>query len=217
VATVWETLRSAAAYLSSHPDRFLSAVQAHVVLSLTSLAVGLVFCLPLGILAARSSRAAFWAINAVSVVRVVPSLGILILMLPLLGLGFLPALVALSALAFPPILLNTYVGYRDVDAAVREAARGMGMTSRQVFWWIETPLALPVVAAGVRTASVEVVASATLAAFIGAGGLGEFIVNGLGMNDTRLLLVGAVPVAILAILTESAFGLVERLAAAAAW
>src|SRR5690606_6422141 len=100
-----------------------------------------------------------WTINLVSALRVLPSLAILVLMLPYLGLGFTPALVALTILACPPILINTYTGYRDVDPAVVEAAYGMGMTTGQVLWWIESPLALPVVVAGLRTAAVEVVAS----------------------------------------------------------
>src|SRR5690606_13842805 len=122
----------------------------------------------------------------------------------------LPIFAALTILACPPILINTYTGYRDVDPAVVEAAYGMGMTPGQVLWWIESPLALPVVVAGLRTAAVEVVASATLAAFIGGGGLGEFIINGLGLNDMRSLLVGAVPVALLALLAEGLFALTER-------
>jgi len=197
-------------YLLARWDRFIDALTIHVSLSVLALLIATVICIPLGIWSARTRRFSSWTINLVSALRVLPSLAILVLMLPYLGLGFTPALVALTILACPPILINTYTGYRDVDPAVVEAAYGMGMTPGQVLWWIESPLALPVVVAGLRTAAVEVVASATLAAFIGGGGLGEFIINGLGLNDMRSLLVGAVPVALLALLAEGLFALTER-------
>jgi len=122
----------AAAYLMSNQERFAAAVSAHVTLSLAALLIGLAVCLPLGILAARSSRIAFWSINAVSVVRVIPSLGILVLVLAVLGFGFAPTLVALTVLACLPILINTCVACRDVSPAVREVAVGIGMTPRQI-------------------------------------------------------------------------------------
>jgi len=152
------------------------------------------------------------SLNAVGVLRVVPSLAVLVLVFPYLGLGTRTALVALTVLAGPPILINTYVAYRDVDPAVVEAAVGMGMTRAQILRWIETPLALPVVLTGIRTAAGEVVASATLAAFIGGGGMGEFIVNGLAVNNIGLLLVGAVPVAVLALLFEGLLAIPEHFA-----
>ena len=132
--------------------------------------------------------------SCVNSLRVIPSLAILVIILPVFGTGFLPALVALTILACPPILINTYLGFRGIDPAVIEAARGMGMDERQILRKVEIPLAMPLVIAGSKTA-VEVVASATLAAFIGGGGLGTFIVNGLGMYNFPMLLVGAVPVA----------------------
>jgi osmoprotectant transport system permease protein len=130
--------------------------------------------------------------------------------MPFLGTGFTPALVALTVLACPPVLINTFLGFRSVNLAVLEAASGMGMEKWRVLTKIEFPLALPIVIAGIRTASIEVIASATLAAFIGGGGLGTFIVNGLAMYNFSLLLVGAVPVAALAILSEVCFAGVER-------
>lgn len=197
-------------YLLARWDRFIDALTIHVSLSVLALLIAIVICIPLGIWSARSRRISTVTINLVSALRVLPSLAILVVMLPYLGLGFTPALAALTILACPPILINTYTGFRDVDPDVVEAAYGMGMTPAQVLWWIESPLALPVVVAGLRTAAVEVVASATLAAFIGGGGLGEFIINGLGLNDMRSLLVGAVPVALLALLVEGLFALTER-------
>jgi osmoprotectant transport system permease protein len=205
-----ELLAGVAAYVADHREAFVGAVRTHVLLSAAALALAALPALPLGVAAARGRAGAALVTAGAGVLRVVPSLAILVLVLPYLGLGFAPALVALTLLAAPPILLNTAAAYGGVDAGVLEAARGMGLSARQVFWTIETPLALPVVVAGLRTAAVEVVASATLAAFIGGGGLGEFIVNGLGMSDWRALLAGALPVAALALLVEGCFAAGER-------
>jgi osmoprotectant transport system permease protein len=142
--------------------------------------------------------------------RVIPSLAILFLAIPYFGLSFTSAAIALTILALPPILLNTDAGFRTVDPAIKESAFGMGMTSRQVLWRVEAPLALPVIVAGVRTAATEVIASATLAAFIGSGGLGLYVVRGFALFDMAILLVGAVPVAGLALLAEITFGRLER-------
>ncbi|MFS8524851.1 MAG: ABC transporter permease, partial [Limnochordales bacterium] len=181
-------------------------------LALAALGLGVLIGVPLGIWAGRSRIVSSVSLNVLGVLRVVPSLAVLVLVFPYLGLGFRTALVALTVLAAPPVLINTYVAYRDVDPAVVEAAVGMGMTRGQILRWIETPLALPVVLTGVRTAAGEVVASATLAAFIGGGGMGEFIVNGLAVNNVALLLVGAVPVALLALLFEGVLAVPEHLA-----
>ncbi|MDB5094929.1 MAG: transporter permease [Candidatus Eremiobacteraeota bacterium] len=142
--------------------------------------------------------------------RVVPSLAVLTLTIPLLGLGFAPALLALVILALPPILVNTDVALRSVPSTTLEAARGMGMTERQVGIRVRWPLALPVVAVGVRTATVEVIASATLAAFIGGGGLGDYIVSGLQTGNFPELVLGAASVAALAILADAALGFTQR-------
>ncbi len=130
-------------------------------------------------------------------------------MLPLLGIGFWPALVALALLAIPPIAINTDLGLRGVPAATRDAARGLGMNERQIRARVDWPLALPVVFSGVKTATVEVIASATLAAFIGGGGLGEYIVNGLAAGDYPQLLEGAVGVALLALGADALLGAIE--------
>jgi osmoprotectant transport system permease protein len=169
--------------------------------------------LPLGVLASRHAwgRAAIATVNGI---RVIPSLAILALVLPWLGLGFASALVALVVLACPPVLVNTDVAFRGVDASAVEAARAMGMTSGQVLWRVETPLALPIVLSGLRVAAVEVIASATLATLIGAGGLGDIIVAGLELNEPAELLVGSLAAALLALVAAAAFAGCERLAAA---
>jgi osmoprotectant transport system permease protein len=189
-------------------------VRDHVVLSTAALAAALAVGLPVGIAIASVPWLRGVGLGTVYVARVVPSLAVLAIMLPLVGVGFVPALVALVLLAIPPIALGTEVGLRGVPEAVREAARGLGMSERQVRRRVDWPLAFPVVFGGVRTAAVEVVASATLAAFIGGGGLGEYIVNGLAANDRTETLEGALAVGILALATQGILGLVERRIAA---
>ncbi|GAC1434150.1 MAG: hypothetical protein NVSMB65_08180 [Chloroflexota bacterium] len=205
-----DLLGAAWRYVRANPDAFGAALLTHVQLSAAALAIALVLCVPLGVLAARSRIVSLAAINLFATARVIPSVAILFVALPYLGLGFTPALVALTVLACPPILVNTSAAYRGVDAAVVEAARGMGMGTLQVLGTVETPLALPIVLAGIRTAAVEVVASATLATFIGGGGLGDFIAEGFSTNDARLMLVGAIPVALMALGIELGFGGLQR-------
>lgn len=140
--------------------------------------------------------------NIFNFFRIIPSLAVLVLVLPLLGVGFVPALFALVFLAIPPILINTYLGFNNIDKSVIESAEGMGMSKKELLFKIQIPLALPLIITGIRTASVEVIASATLASYIGAGGLGDFIFKGLLLNETKLLIVGGVSVAVLSIFSE---------------
>jgi osmoprotectant transport system permease protein len=198
-------------YITDNPSRFLDALFVHVRLSLSALALAIAIFVPLGVLASRLRRTGPPLVAFVGAVRVVPSLAVLFLLLPTFGIGFTPALVALTLLAGPPIVVNTDAGLRGIDASIIENARGLGMTTPQVFGKVTFPLALPLVIAGVRTAAVEVIASATLAAFIGAGGLGYFILAGITLADERLLLVGAVPVALLALSAEGLLSVTERL------
>ena len=198
------------AYFLTNQARFWTELGRHLNLSGSALALSLLFCLPLGIWAAHHPRRAQVIINFIGTLRLIPSLAILFLALPYLGTGFVPALVALTILALPPVLISVYVGILGVEQAVVEAAYGMGMTPRQLLVQVELPLALPVIIAGIRTAAVEVIASATLAAFIGAGGLGIFITRGFALFEPRIMLVGAIPIAALALLSEVSFGLIER-------
>lgn len=193
------------AYFLGDQERFGRLLMQHIALSLVALGIALAICLPLGIWIAHRSRLAQPVINGFNTLRVLPSLVILFLALPLLGLGFGPALVALTVLACPPILINTHAGIRSVDPAIREAALGIGMSSWQALGRIELPLAYPVIITGVRIAAVEVIASATLAAFIAGGGLGEYIMRGFALNEARIMLVGAVSVALLALMAEFFF------------
>ncbi|HEY9698861.1 MAG TPA: ABC transporter permease [Trichocoleus sp.] len=197
-------------YAAAHSSELLRALQEHLLLVAIPMAIGLVAGLPLGLWSARSRLAATALINGFTALRVIPSLAILFLAIPYFGLSFQSAAIALTLLAMPPILISTDVAFRNIDPTIREAASGMGMSAKQVLQWIEVPLALPVVLSGVKTATVEVIASATLAAFIGAGGLGTFIVRGFALYDNAILLVGAIPVALLALLAEISFSVVQR-------
>lgn len=198
-------------YYQQNSDQFWQQFVAHLQLSFLALAIAIVICVPLGILTSRFGTTARVIINIIGILRVVPSLAVLFIMLPLLGLGFLPALVALTLLAFPPVLINTDTGLRGLDPATLEAARGVGMSWWQRLLKVEIPLALPVIIGGIRTAAVEVIASATLAVEIGAGGLGYFIAIGLSGYDNSIMLVGAIPVAVLALLAEIILGVTQRL------
>jgi osmoprotectant transport system permease protein len=143
--------------------------------------------------------------------RVIPSLALVFVFVPWLGFGYKPALLALVVLAAPPIVLNTYAGMQSVDAATLDAARGLGMTPLQVFGRVQWPLALPVIIAGLRSASVEIVASATVASLIGVKTLGQYIFTGISLLDTTYLLAGGLPIVALVLVVELLFGLVERM------
>jgi osmoprotectant transport system permease protein len=154
------------------------------------------------------------AIGVAGALRTVPSLAVLAALLPLLGVGFTPSVVALALLAVPPVLVNTVIGLRGVDRAALDAARGLGLTARQRLLRVELPLAAPLVFAGLRIAAVQVVSAAALATFIGGGGLGDLVTQGLALLDTGRMLVGAVAIAALALLTEGGLGWLERRLAA---
>lgn len=203
-------LADALAYASTHVDELLGALGDHLLLVAVALGISLAICLPLGIWTSRSRLASLTFINLVNGLRVVPSLAVLFLAIPFLGLSFASAALALVLLALPPLLINIDTGFRTISPAVREAARGMGMTPWQSLLRVETPLALPVILAGVRTATTEVIASATLAAFIGAGGLGLYVVRGFALYDIPILLVGAIPVALLTLTAELSLSRAQR-------
>jgi len=205
-----ETLTKAITWIAEHPTEFLRALGQHLTMSGISLAIALAIALPLAVVIVNRERLAFAVINTINGLRTIPSLAILAIMLPLLGIGLLPSIVALTVLALPPILLNAYVGLRDVDPDSIEAAVGMGMSRGQVLRKIRVPLAAPAMFAGARTAAVQVLAGATLAPFIGGGGLGDFIATGIGVMDTSRLLVGAIPIAILALSAEFILGGLEK-------
>ncbi len=192
-------LQSIAEYLSTHTAQILVQIRDHLLISLLALAAASLIGIVCGYFASRSGRAERWITLPFNVLRVVPSLAILVLLIPVIGTGVKSAVTALAILAVPPILINTVVGFRDVPDFMTECAAGIGMTPRETLWKVQVPQALPMIFAGMRTALVEVIASATLAAKIGAGGLGEIIFTGLGLNRADLLIIGGVAVAILSL------------------
>ena len=198
-------------FIQQRPDRFRDLTIAHLRLSFTALALAAVLYIPLGILFSRMPRFGAQAAGIFASVRVIPSLALVFLFYPFLGFGQLPATVALIVLAAPAIIMNTYAGLRNVDAPVLEAARGLGMNGAQVFLRVQMPLALPVIIAGLRLAAVELLASATLASFVGAKSLGQYILTGISLLDTTYLLAGGIPIVLLVLLADAIFNGVERL------
>ena len=209
------TPRDLVTWIEGHQAILTRTVGEHVVLSVVALAAIVSIGVPLGIALTRWRRAETPVLVLVTTLRAVPSLALLAVMLPVLGTGFLPSAIALVIYGLPAVLLNTHTGLREVAPEIVEAGRGQGFSERQILLRIAIPLALPVIFAGVRTAAVQVVSAATLAVFIGGGGLGELISAGMGLLDIPQLVIGAFTVAILALLTELLFGTAERAAAAA--
>jgi osmoprotectant transport system permease protein len=197
-------------YVLAHPVQFWRALGVHMALSASALLLAALVSIPAGIAVARRHRLSLATVNAANVARTLPSLAVLALVMPLLGTGFAPALFALTLIALPPIVTHTIVAMRGVDADVVDAAVGMGMTRAILFWQVELPMALPVIFAGLRTAAVQVISGAVLAAFIGGGGLGDFITAGIAMMAIPQLLVGAIPMTLLALGTDFLFGALQR-------
>src|SRR5437660_9558605 len=176
-----------------------------------SILVAIIIGVVLGALVSRNAFLAFLALNASGLLRAIPIIAVLILFVPIFGIGFEPAIIALIVIGIPPILLNTYTGIRGIDPAMIDAAKGMGMTTWQIATRIQAPLVTPLVAAGIRTSAVQIIATATLAAEIGAGGYGDYIVDGLSVFNYTELIVGAVSVAVLAMLVEVLMSWLQRL------
>jgi osmoprotectant transport system permease protein len=189
----------------------------HLLISGVTTVVAVLIALPFGLAFGHTGRGGFVAINLANLGRAIPSLALLVLMLPValslkLGLGFWPTFIALVPLGIPPVLTNSYVAVREVDRDVVEAARGMGLRETQVLSQVELPIAAPLIIAGVRNSAVAIVATATLGALVASGGLGRYIVDGLALQEYPRLFVGALLVALLSIVVELAFGAFERIA-----
>jgi osmoprotectant transport system permease protein len=182
----------------------------HLELTALALVMAALIGVPLGAYLTRFRELSGPVLGLVGVFQTIPSLALLGLLIPVLGIGAKPALVALYLYALLPIVRNTFAGLDSIDPAVLDAARGMGMRERQILVRISLPLALPVVMGGIRTSTVMCVGLATLAALIGAGGLGRFIFRGISMVDSEQIMMGAVPAALLALLLDGLLGLLER-------
>jgi osmoprotectant transport system permease protein len=191
-------------------DEIIVATIQHIQLSLAAVLIAILISVPIGVILTRNQRMAGTVIGIASLFQTIPSLALLGFMIPLLGIGWVPAVVALTIYGLLPILRNTYTGIMNVDKAMKEAGVGMGMTSMQVLFRVELPLALSVIMAGIRTATVLIIGVATLAALIGAGGLGDLIFRGIAMVKTELILAGAIPAALLALLFDKILELIEK-------
>lgn len=185
----------------------------HLYISGMALILGILVAVPLGIILTRTKKIASLVIGIASLLQTVPSLALLAIMIPILGVGKLPAVVALFIYSLLPILRNTYLGMKMVDADIIDAAKGMGMTSLQSIVKVQIPLASPVIMAGIKLSSVYVISWATLASYIGAGGLGDLIFSGLNNYNPPSIIFGTIPVTILALLVDFIIGKLEILLA----
>lgn len=185
----------------------------HLVLVLIAMSVAAAIAIPLGVLLTRRAPLRRWVLGFANVMQTVPSLALFGFLIPipfLGGIGKRTAIVALVLYALLPVLRNTFAGILSVDPAVRESAIAMGMTGRQLLWWVEMPLAIRTILAGVRVATVTTIGTATIAAAIGAGGLGVFIFRGLASVNTTQILAGAVPAALMALAADGGLGWLEQ-------
>lgn len=198
-------------YFTNNMDSYLVSVNEHLLMSLLALVVAIVIGVPCGYACVKYKKYEKLIVSIFQVLRIVPSLAILILLIPIMRTGIKPALAALVLLAVPPILMNTVSGLEEVPKFMLETARAIGMTERQVLLKVKFPLAMSMILTGIKTAMIEIIASATLAAKIGAGGLGGIIFTGLGLNRIDLLLVGGISVAVLSIVVGLLLDLIDRL------
>lgn len=211
VLDVWQWLTDPAHW--SGPDGIPVRTWQTLVISALAMALAVLIAFPVGMLTGHFRRFRVLVTNVGNVGRAVPTFALLIIFASwdAIGVGDLTAILALAVFAVPPLLTNTYVGVRDVDTAMIEGAEGMGMTDRQVLGRVELPTAIPMIGAGVRTTTVQVVATATLAALVGGGGLGRYVVDGFALQDVTLMMSGVVLVSVLSVGTEAILALVQRI------
>lgn len=196
-------------FFATYGSQLLAKIGQHLYISALALLLGIIVAVPLGILLTRLKHGANFVITLAGVLQTIPAMALLAIMIPIFGIGSTPAIVALFIYSLLPILRNTYLGMRGVSPAVQDAAKGMGMTWWQAIIQADLPLAAPVIMAGIRLSATYVIAWATLASYIGAGGLGDFIFNGLNLYRSDLILGGSIPVILLALLVDYLLGKVE--------
>lgn len=197
-------------FFNNYGSQMMRLIWEHLYISMVALALGVIVAVPLGVLLTRTNLLATIFIGLASILQTVPSLALLALMIPLFGIGRVPAIIALFIYSLLPILRNTYTGMRNVNPDLVDAARGMGMTESQLIRKVELPQAAGVIMAGIRLSGTYVIAWAALASYIGAGGLGDFIFNGLNLYIPELIIGGTIPVTILALLVDFILGKIEK-------
>jgi osmoprotectant transport system permease protein len=183
----------------------------HLGYTVVALAFAVVIAVPLGAAVGHTGRGGFLLVGIANGLRALPELGLLILLVLLTGIGIVPLSVTLVVLAIPPLLAGTYAGVRNADPAVVDAARGMGMREREVLWKVELPIALPLIIGGLRTATLQVIATAAIGAYVALGGLGRYLIDGLALNDYTRMVGGAVLIAALALVVEGLLAGLQRL------
>lgn len=197
-------------YFRNNGNQYAEYLIQHLQLSLTALLIGLLVGVPLGYVSYKHQKVAEFFITTSQLLRIIPSLAILFILIPIMGVGEMPALVALVFLGIPPILINTILGFKEIPVVTKEVAVGLGMNSKQLMKKIEFPLAIPFILNGIKLSLVEIIASATLATYIGAGGLGTLIFTGLGLYRMDLLLIGGGTVTILSLLSMFILDIIIR-------
>lgn len=199
-------------FITNNSDAIIQKTWEHFYISAISLLLGIIVAVPLGVILTKTPRIAKIVLSITSILQTLPSLAILAMMIPFVGIGKVPAIIALFIYTLLPILNNTYIGLNNVSRDLKEAGTSMGMTRVQSIFMVELPLAIPVIMSGIRLSAVYVISWATLASYIGAGGLGDFIFNGLNLYQPDFIIGGAILVTLLALLAEFILAKIERLA-----
>ncbi|KFE41983.1 MULTISPECIES: ABC transporter permease [Staphylococcus] len=197
-------------FIVNNANDLFNKTMEHLYISVIALILAIIFSVPLGILLTRTKRLAKVSLTIASVLQTIPTLAVLALMIPLFGVGKVPAIVALFFYVLLPILNNTIIGVESIDKNVREAGKSMGMTEFQLMKGVELPLALPMILSGIRLSSVYVISWATLASFIGAGGLGDYIFNGLNLYDANMIITATILITALALLVDFCLSRIEK-------
>ncbi|AJC94983.1 ABC transporter permease [Staphylococcus hyicus] len=197
-------------FIVNNANDLLNKTMEHLYISVIALILAIIFSVSLGILLTRTKRLAKVSLTIASVLQTIPTLAVLALMIPLFGVGKVPAIVALFFYVLLPILNNTIIGVESIDKNVREAGKSMGMTEFQLMKGVELPLALPMILSGIRLSSVYVISWATLASFIGAGGLGDYIFNGLNLYDANMIITATILITALALLVDFCLSRIEK-------
>ncbi|WP_125565284.1 ABC transporter permease [Companilactobacillus insicii] len=197
-------------FLNQHGSELIIKTWEQIYISAFAIILGIIVAVPLGILLTRYDKTAKYVMSISGMLQTIPSLALLALMIPVFGIGKVPAIVALFIYSLLPILRNTYIGMKKVNANLIDAARGLGMTTMQSIFKVEIPMSMPIIMSGIRLSTVYVISWSTLASYIGAGGLGDFIFNGLNLYNPSLIIGGTIPVTILAILADYLLGIFEK-------
>lgn len=197
-------------FILENYSQIILKIGEHLWISMSALAMGALVAIPLGLLVARNKKVANFVIGVSSILQTIPSLALLAMMVPIFGVGKFPAIIALFIYSLLPILRNTVLGMESVNKDIIDAAKGMGMTPYQLTFDVQVPLSIGVIMSGVRLSATYVIAWSSLAAYIGAGGLGDFIFNGLNNLNFAMLLAGTIPITIMALIIDAIFGQVEK-------